>query len=450
MPTDTTMLDLCSIIEQAVGIRLSYIASSHGGEYAGPCPFCGGNDRFRVWPNADLPHWWCRGCNKFGDAIQFLRETQGLDYREACERLGIEPGEQYQSHRSTPALSDDAPPAKWQETANLLVNLAEKLLWRQQDVLDYLHKRGLTDDTIRRARFGYIPAWKTFQFDDWGLDPDQLTEAQRSKGGVKIPDGLLIPWFADGKLWKLTVKRPFAKPNELKYGQITGSRECLYNADAIKPDAPVCLSEAVFDALSAQQVAGELCASCATDGAANTRGTHWIALLSMASTQLIAFDDDENKAGDREAHYWLDIFPRTAFRWTPWAHDINDMLRAKQDIRAWIQSGLALATYSPPARPTPALPYSPPDPFLDWQEWLPLSCSVDGCQRDLDDYDEAGNPLCHAHYLAQKYPPCAHCGGNEWRRDPRDGLWLCACYWEPERRHKMPVPVRVTSVSFDW
>ena len=34
---------------------LKKVASTKGGEYAGPCPFCGGRDRFRVWPNADQP-----------------------------------------------------------------------------------------------------------------------------------------------------------------------------------------------------------------------------------------------------------------------------------------------------------------------------------------------------------------------------------------------------------
>src|SRR5436305_15259018 len=44
--------------------RLRRMASTHGGEYAGPCPFCGGRDRFRVWPNMAHPRYWCRVCRK--------------------------------------------------------------------------------------------------------------------------------------------------------------------------------------------------------------------------------------------------------------------------------------------------------------------------------------------------------------------------------------------------
>jgi DNA primase len=66
---------------------LRWVADTRGGEYAGPCPWCGGRDRFRVWPEADKPGYWCRQCGKHGDAIQYLRDRHGLSYPEACERL---------------------------------------------------------------------------------------------------------------------------------------------------------------------------------------------------------------------------------------------------------------------------------------------------------------------------------------------------------------------------
>ena len=68
---------------------LRRVASTRGGEYAGPCPWCGGRDRFRVWPYADRPRYWCRRCNRNGDAIQYLRDRHGLTYRAACARLGL-------------------------------------------------------------------------------------------------------------------------------------------------------------------------------------------------------------------------------------------------------------------------------------------------------------------------------------------------------------------------
>ncbi|MBV9711108.1 MAG: hypothetical protein JO011_09365, partial [Ktedonobacteraceae bacterium] len=44
-------MNLYELISQNTSLRR--VASTHGGEYAGPCPFCGGTDRFRVWPDAE-------------------------------------------------------------------------------------------------------------------------------------------------------------------------------------------------------------------------------------------------------------------------------------------------------------------------------------------------------------------------------------------------------------
>ncbi|MDI3341884.1 MAG: primase-helicase zinc-binding domain-containing protein [Sphaerobacter sp.] len=41
-------------------------------EYAGPCPWCGGRDRFRVWRGRDSGYW-CRRCGVAGDVIALVR-----------------------------------------------------------------------------------------------------------------------------------------------------------------------------------------------------------------------------------------------------------------------------------------------------------------------------------------------------------------------------------------
>lgn len=41
-------------------------------ELAGPCPWCGGSDRFRVWRGAH-GGYWCRQCNLSGDVITATR-----------------------------------------------------------------------------------------------------------------------------------------------------------------------------------------------------------------------------------------------------------------------------------------------------------------------------------------------------------------------------------------
>jgi hypothetical protein len=70
---------------------LHKIGSTGGGEYAGPCPRCGGKDRFHVQPNHSLGgRWFCRACGtdgKWGSVIDLVMFIEGVNFREACRRI---------------------------------------------------------------------------------------------------------------------------------------------------------------------------------------------------------------------------------------------------------------------------------------------------------------------------------------------------------------------------
>lgn len=80
--------------------KLKHISAAKGGEWCSPCPSCGGDDRFRCWPNQDgggmaqqhgVPGtWWCRQCNQGGDVFDLLKLAEGLEFRAACKELRIE------------------------------------------------------------------------------------------------------------------------------------------------------------------------------------------------------------------------------------------------------------------------------------------------------------------------------------------------------------------------
>ena len=57
-------------------------------EYIGPCPVCGGRDRFGV--NINKQVWNCRGCGKGGDAIGLARHAGGATFAEAVAALSGE------------------------------------------------------------------------------------------------------------------------------------------------------------------------------------------------------------------------------------------------------------------------------------------------------------------------------------------------------------------------
>jgi Toprim domain/CHC2 zinc finger len=66
------------------GIKLS----GHGRERYGPCPVCGGVDRFSI--NTKKNVWNCRSCARGGDIISFVQHIDGCDFATALRTLGVE------------------------------------------------------------------------------------------------------------------------------------------------------------------------------------------------------------------------------------------------------------------------------------------------------------------------------------------------------------------------
>jgi hypothetical protein len=58
-------------------------------ERAGPCPKCGGDDRFSI--NCQKQVWNCRGCDKGGDIIELVQHLDGSEFVPAVEKLAGSP-----------------------------------------------------------------------------------------------------------------------------------------------------------------------------------------------------------------------------------------------------------------------------------------------------------------------------------------------------------------------
>jgi DNA primase len=78
----SSSVDILTIAKRKTELRK--IASTHGGEWVGPCPACGGRDRFHVWPDktdSKRPErvgvYWCRSCGKAGDVVQWFVDFEG-------------------------------------------------------------------------------------------------------------------------------------------------------------------------------------------------------------------------------------------------------------------------------------------------------------------------------------------------------------------------------------
>lgn len=85
------------VVNRARDVPVERVIDEHGiklkvsgAERIGPCPRCGGDDRFAI--NIRKQVWLCRGCApRGGDVIALVRFLDGVDFCEACERLTGEP-----------------------------------------------------------------------------------------------------------------------------------------------------------------------------------------------------------------------------------------------------------------------------------------------------------------------------------------------------------------------
>lgn len=351
-----TKINLLALIGRDT--QLKRTCSKHGGEYSGPCPLCRcGVDRFKVWPQ--MERWAClgpnagrSGCDRGGDAIQYLRERDGLTYREACERLNINLTAKHNSiflsanSAQSPRLCVEPPLSPpnptWQAHGKAWAARCAVLLWRPEAARarDYLHHRGLQDEVLSAFNVGYNPHDVYEDHVAWGLT--------RQQGGSKciwLPRGITFPWYypaAAGSLWRLNVRRPLTtaqiKAGQAKYIGPAGFANALYNAASLRCDRPAVLVEGEIDALTIVQACGDQIAVVATGSTAGARAPQWVARLALAPLVLLAFDNDANAAGDKAAAWWRNVLPK-AHRWPPLLHDVNSRPQVK-DVRAWIERAL--------------------------------------------------------------------------------------------------------------
>jgi hypothetical protein len=174
-------VDLRDLAGQLVILRKESTA-----ELSGPCPKCGGTDRFHV--KADM--FFCRQCyplenGKPHDAIAFV-QWAGLvtDFRAACDYLGG--GALHPSVPMARRAPDAKPKAdgwqdpKWQRDAWAILARAQATLEATEspEGRDYLTKRGILPATWRAWGLGFtLQAW------------DPALKAERP--------AIVIPWQGD-------------------------------------------------------------------------------------------------------------------------------------------------------------------------------------------------------------------------------------------------------------
>lgn len=255
-----------------------------------------------------------------------------------------------------PPVECNAPSALWQAQAGAFVADCEQEM--SADALAYLIGRGLSIDTIAQAGLGYNRAGVWSERAAWGL------ENEDGNTRIWIPQGIVIPWYVGGELWKLQIRREGACEPEKRYKTIPGSSNALYGVDSLRDNEPAMLVEGPFDALAVQQVAGDVLgvAACGTSGA---RRAKWYSLLALCSPVLVALDADT--AGDSASQVWCDVL-QDGIRHRPFYADPSQMLEDGADVRGWVLAGLGRT--EPPALTFDGIP------LAYWRGEVARGCAV--------------------------------------------------------------------------
>jgi len=325
--------DLLAEIEQDT--RLKRTSSSRGGQYNGPCPWCGGLDRFRVQPHYGAYGFFaCNQCRRSGTAIDYLMLRRGFSKQHALATVGWKPKDgrilsetiPHYAQQSRPGWEE--PPEQWQRAATAFYQACQRALWseRGKPALDYLRWRGLSDETICKAALGYHPGQWRAPASQWGRT-------------TWLAQGIVIPWLIEGGIWRLTIRDTRVTEGNKRYLQVSGGSNGLYLAQSLLLNRPaVVLTEGEFDALSIVQECGDLVAVVATG---TTKGSHtprWISLLAQQKSVLVAFDAERDK-GDADAQWWTRRLGN-ALRLRPLWNDANQMLQDGVNLREWIGAAL--------------------------------------------------------------------------------------------------------------
>src|SRR3972149_7669935 len=149
-------IDIADLVSEA-GVKLRHA----GKNYTGFCPFHDNKHTpaFVVWPESGT--WRCFGqCNEGGDIFKFVMKKEGIDFKEALQKLADRAGVKIESYqRETPEQKE-----AYEHLRKLLEDALifyRSHLFSNPELLSYLReKRGLTDASIETFGLGYAPdAW---------------------------------------------------------------------------------------------------------------------------------------------------------------------------------------------------------------------------------------------------------------------------------------------------
>lgn len=274
-------------------------------EFCGPCPLCGGKDRFLLFPDESRTggyRWYCRQCGKKGDAIDLYRDMHGVTYLKACEELGIEKHgeckkETWQKKKSSPPARL-FPDVSWRQQARnfmrrcqtiFYANVQNSVALPESASLDLVAGRDLTPSTCLKLCIGYNDYLAYQPRNLWGLEWNETrTKLCLPRGiviGIRRKNLGIISLVIRCRDEDIRAGRP-------KYWEIAGGAR-NYPYACGQSGLPLVLCESALDAALIWQYGQRNFAAMALMGAAKKLDSEAVAFIKAAPAVVVAYDRDE-------------------------------------------------------------------------------------------------------------------------------------------------------------
>jgi Toprim domain/CHC2 zinc finger len=198
------------IIDAAKAMRIEDEVARRGiklvgrGERVGPCPVCGGRDRFSI--NVKKQVWNCRGCARGGDIVDMVQHLDGVDFKAAVVTLAGDERKPIAPVKPTVHQEKESDQEKteralriWDEASEVNGTLAEQ----------YLRRRGLElpDDDHALRFYSPCPFADTTYPALIALFRDVLTDEPKAIHRIALaPGGVLIAKRMLGRVAGCVVK----------------------------------------------------------------------------------------------------------------------------------------------------------------------------------------------------------------------------------------------------
>jgi len=341
------------------GIFLKKVAQTSGGIYKTSCPWCGGKDRFSVYPaRYETGAFICNQCDHRGDTIAYLMQYRSVTFAEACKITGKNSTKTYKPAREIITANTDRttihldvkkqnknsklPNKIWREKLEKLAFEAHKFLLsaKGKRARAYLFERGLTINTIKKSRLGYFGKSMVYTPKSFGLDPENHKK-------VWIPAGFSIPFFnKDGELARIRVRQERSDFGG-KYIIIAGSKTNFYEFEKQPKQLPIAVFESEFDAILVNQEAGDIIQVFAIGNDTNKPDFDVNEKIKAGKGVLFCADFDD--AGGKAFKFWENNY-KAMLWYTPTQKDVSDSLKNGLDVREWIQAGIENLNKNPEDR----------------------------------------------------------------------------------------------------